>query len=174
LLSYLPPFLRKSKIYVEIFNTDEQQIASLNTNIQEIEAQLNVDTATWGLAIYEKELGIKTDLNKSFNDRRSVIKSKLRGTGKIGVMQLKLVADAYTNGNVEISFDGKINIHFTSVRGIPPNMYDLETVIEEIKPAHLGVTYAYLFTTWDRFDSFNYTWDALDALNKTWDEIEVI
>ena len=174
LLSYIPKGLRSSKIFIQMFNAEKNEFDLIESSIEDVNKQLSVDTATWGLAIYEKELGIRTVIEKPLDERRSVIKSKMRGHGSVGSELIKLVVDSYTNGDVEVSFDGKININFTSLRGIPPNMQDVKNALENIKPAHLDVVYVYLFLTWERWDSFNYTWDEIDALNITWDELEVM
>lgn len=78
LIKRLPIFMRSSKIYQEIFTGEENQLTLLDADIADIEKQLNIDTATWALAVYEEELGIKTELNKPLEERRSVIKSKWR------------------------------------------------------------------------------------------------
>lgn len=147
LITYLSLFMRKSKVYQEIFNSAGNQFGLLETNIDDIKNQLSVDTATWGLMIYEKELDIETDLNKPIEDRRSVIKSKMRGTGKVDNLLIKLVADAYTNGDVIVSFNGHIVVQFVSQIGTPPNLDDLKEVIEEVKPAHLNIDYEFRYLT---------------------------
>lgn len=170
----LPLFLRKSKLIQETFLSEEKQFQRLSTDIEDLKRQLSIDTATWALSIYEKDLNIPTNLNKPLSERRSVIKSKLRGTGKVDALLIKIVADAYTNGDVSVIFNGVIEVKFNSKRGIPPNIEDLQKALEDIKPAHLALNFQFTFTTWNRFDSFNLTWNDIDALNKTWDEIEVM
>jgi hypothetical protein len=145
LIEYLPLIMRKSKVIQEIYNVAEQKFTVLDTSLEDIKRQLNIDTATWGLVIYEKDLKIKTDLNKPLNERRAVIKSRLRGSGKIGQLQIKLVADSYTNGNVLVSFNGHIVVKFTSVRGIPSNLDDLKVVLEDVRPAHLRIDYEFSY-----------------------------
>lgn len=135
--------MRNSKVIQSVFTSEEQQFTLLNSSIEDIKKQLDIDTATWGLVVYEKELKIPTNLNKPLNDRRSVIKSKLRANGKVDSIQIKLVADAYTNGDVLVSFNGHIVVKFNSVYGIPPNLEDLKFAIEDVKPAHLAVDYEF-------------------------------
>lgn len=154
LITYIPKFLRQSNIYQEIFNAEDQQIALLETNIDDIKAQLSVDTATWGLVIFEKELKISTDLSKPIEDRRSVIKSKMRGTGKVDSILIKLVADAYTNGDVMVSFNGHIVVKFVSQVGIPPNLQDLKDTLEEIKPSYLAIDYEFRYLTISEVSQF--------------------
>lgn len=145
LKSYLPSFLSDNKTFTEIFNSEEQEFNSLGNKIEEVKAQLNVDTATWALDIYEKELGIATDYTKDLNYRRSIIKSRWRGTGKLDSTLIKIVCNAFTNGNVEVTFDGSINIKFNSIIGIPPNLNDLKNSLEQIKPAYLAIKYLFAY-----------------------------
>ena len=147
MMTYLPSYMRKSKVLREICSAQHEQIQYIKTGMEDIAQQLSVDTATWGLAIYEKELDIKTDLNKPIEDRRSVIKSKMRGTGKVDAVLIKVVADAYTNGDVIVSFNGHIVVKFTSKIGTPPNLEDLKAILEEVKPAQLKIDYQFRYIT---------------------------
>ena len=59
---------------------------------------------------------------------------------------LQAVADAWKNGEVEVEFlDGKIQIHFTGEFGIPNDLDGLKNAIENTKPAHLAVIYAFRY-----------------------------
>ncbi len=141
----MQPFQRRSAIYKAIFDAEAGQFDNRDAAIEDLHRQLSIDTATWALAIYEYELGIVSDKNKPLSERRSVIKSKMRGTGKVDAALIKLVADSYANGDVEVTFDGNIRIRFTSVLGVPPNLPDLIAAIDDIKPAHLAVLYVYKY-----------------------------
>lgn len=145
LLELLPPYERSSKVFQEIIKVEQIEFDKLNTAIVDLEKQLNIDTATWGLLIYEKELGIKTNIIKPLEERRAVIKSKWRGTGKVDRALIKTVVDAYTNGGVEVGFDGRIIITFNDVKGIPPNIEDVYKAVDEIKPTHLSIMYYFAY-----------------------------
>lgn len=146
MLSYLPPHWRKSKVFEQIMGAEGTEFDSILAAVGDIQNQLDIDKATWGLEIYEKELGLQTDVSKPLADRRSVVKSKLRGNGKADAALIKVVADAYTNGDVEVTFrDGVIRIRFANVLGAPPNMVDLTSSIEELRPAHLPFEFEYLY-----------------------------
>lgn len=172
LIKRLPIFMRSSKIYQEIFTGEENQLTLLDADIADIEKQLNIDTATWALAVYEEELGIKTELNKPLEERRSVIKSKWRGTGKVDAKLIQIVAEAYSNGEVAVSFNGKMIVKFIGTRGVPPNIQDLERAIDDIRPAHLPFQFKYTYLAWKELDAYNRTWDQWDALNLTWNQLE--
>lgn len=162
MINQVPIFLRKSKLYNEIFDAEGIQIALLSTDIEDIKSQLSVNTATWLLPVYEKELGIPTDTSKPIADRRSVIISKMRGIGKLDAMLFKLTADAYTNGEVNVSFNGHIVIQFTSVVGTPPNLDDLKDALEQIKPVHIAIDYTFRYITIGELNTL-----TIDQLNNT-------
>ncbi|WP_368490853.1 putative phage tail protein [Clostridium sp. BJN0013] len=172
LKSYLPQMPADTKIFDEVLNSEDTEFNNMYGNIDDIKAQLNIDTATWALDIYERELGIITDYTKALDYRRSVIKSNSRGTGKLNAALIKLVCDSFSNGDVEVTFDGIIHIAFVNVYGVPSNMQDLKNAVNEIKPAYLLLDYIYIYMTWNEFDNYNKTFDQWDALNLTWDEFE--
>ncbi len=145
LIEYLPSFMQNSNIYKSIFEADEVEIIEFEDAIEDLELQLSIDTATWALDIYEKDLGIETDTSKPYSERRSVIKSRERGTGKVDTDLIKSVADAYANGDADVDFNGNIIVTFTSVLGRPPNLEDLIEAIKDIRPAHLLVEYKYKY-----------------------------
>lgn len=170
LKSYLPPENADKKVFSEIFNAEGAEFDTLHVDINDIKAQLNINTATWGLDIYEKDLGITTDYTKNLDYRRSAIKSKSRGTGKLNAAMIKLVCDAFSNGDVKVTFDGIIHVKFTSVKGVPPNMDDLKNAVEQIKPAYILLDYLYTYNTWGMVS--NLKWG--DVSNKTWAQLQTV
>lgn len=140
MIKYLPVYERSSKVFQDIINAEAEEIDNKALDIEDFFKQLSIDTATWGLDIYEKELGIKTDINKSYEERRSVIKSKYRGIGKFDKALLESIANAYTNGETKASFNGKLNILFEDIKKNILNLIDFENTLKEIKPAHLDYT----------------------------------
>lgn len=155
MLSYLPPHWRCSNVFEGIMKAEGAEFDSILAAVEDVRTQLDIDKATWGLAIYEKELGLQTDISKPLTDRRSVVKSKLRGSGKADAALIKVVADAYTNGDVEVTFaNGVIKITFTGVYGIPSNIADVEKTVDEIKPAHLSFEFVYKYNTYQVLSAF--------------------
>lgn len=119
----------------------------------DIEDQLNqrfVSTATWDLPNWEEEFDIVPPAGQPIEQRRAVVRSKMRGFGKFSGRLLKNVAEAYDNGTVDVSFDpptSTITVRFISTLGLPPNIEDLKKAVEEIVPSHLIVSYAYRYLT---------------------------
>lgn len=145
LLKMLPIYERESKVFQEIMNSQEIELDSLDLEIEDLIKQLFIDTATWALDIYEKELKLPTDLSKPLEERRGIIRSKWRGTGKVDKYLIKRVVDAYTNGQVDVTFNGKINIKFNGVYGIPTNLNDVYRSLGDIIPAHLDLVYEFMY-----------------------------
>lgn len=137
MIKCLPIYERNSKVFRDIIDVEAEEIDNKALDIEDFIKQLSIDTATWGLDIYEKELGISKDINKSYEERRSVIKSKYRGIGKFDKALLESIANAYTNGKTKAYFNGKLNILFEDIRDHILNLVDFENTLEEIKPAHL-------------------------------------
>ncbi|WP_313429702.1 YmfQ family protein [Siminovitchia terrae] len=148
MLELIPYELRKSPQYKAIFEAEGKQFDRIEFNISDILDQTFIDTATWGLEIQEKELGIKTELGKPIEERRSVVKSKKRGMGTVTVDLVKSVTEAYYGGEVEVyEIPGAylINIKFVSSLGVPSNLTDVENSLREIIPAHLGIEFKFSY-----------------------------
>lgn len=132
--------------------------------------QLNVATATWGLTYWESMLGITTNVDVTYEQRREVVISHLRGAGTSTVAAIQNVAESYDKGSVgvtEIYDEYRVLLTFLDEFGIPDNMADIQAAVAAVMPAHLAYEFVYLFATWASYA--DYTWNQL--ANYTWDEI---
>lgn len=167
LLSMLPLYEQSSQTFREIMSTQQIEFDELEINIADLSKQLLIDTATWALAIYEEELGLETDLSKPLVERRSKIKAKWRGSGTVSKERIKAVVDSFTNGNVDVAFDGNIQVIFNDILGVPENMDDVYGAIENVVPAHLRVIYEFVYRTYKDLKKYthqelsNYTYETL-------------
>lgn len=150
IIKSLPGYYRTSKVMENLTGAEDTELDQFLTKVDEALNQVFVDTATYKLEDWEKDLGIKTDTTKTDSDRRSVIKSRLRGSGTITISHIKNVAESYVNGQVDVIEDNpnfRFTVKFVDPLGIPPNLADLQKVINDLKPAHLGVTYEFTYNT---------------------------
>jgi uncharacterized protein YmfQ (DUF2313 family) len=173
---YLPNRITSKEPFLSWLNAEGAVLGTFNGNSDDVLAQGFVDTATWGLTLWESFLGITTDPSKSYDYRRSVIKAKIRGVGTVTVAMIQNVAESFSNGTVTVAESPStysFSITFVGVHGIPPNMDDLTAAIEDIKPAHLAFSYIYTYMAWAMHDGYNHTWAEWDAKNLTWDEFTV-
>ena len=167
---YLPSFFI-NKDLKKILDQEQIEIDNYNILIKDLLNQCFVNTATWGLKYWEELLGIKTNVYKNIEFRRTTIIAKLRGQGTTTKSLIKNVAESFSNGEVEVIENNKnysFTIKFVGSRGIPPNLADLKNAIEDIKPAHLGVLWEFLYNTWAYANKF--TWEKLSKT--TWQDLK--
>jgi hypothetical protein len=137
---YLPPFITASKSIRSVEDSTAQELGRVSFYLEDLRKQLNVQTASWGLTLWEKELGMAIDNTKTNEFRRENIKAKFRGTGTVTKQMLQDVALAFTNAEVDIleyPIEYRVVLKFLGVFGIPDNMAGLINAMELIKPAHL-------------------------------------
>lgn len=173
LMQYLPKYWHSIKEMIMLQQSLGKEVGILNCKLKDLFNQCFIETATWGLELWERELGLEINLNRSYEHRREIIKAKLRGTATTTKQMIENVASAFSNGEVKVIEHNDryyFEIKFIGTKGIPSNMQGLKNVLNEIKPAHLGIEYTYTYTVWK--DVKQFTWGALKQ--KTWDEVKVI
>lgn len=175
LTKYVPQFIWKNnEIMKAIYDAQGVELGSLYYYIQDLINQCFIDTATWGLALWEEEYGITTNLNYSYEERREVVKAKKRGQGACTKALIKSVAEAFSGGEVNVlenTAPYTFTIQFIGVKGIPRNMQAFKNMLEDIKPAHLGYDFKYTYTCWDYLDSKNLNYNNTDIIK--WDDLEI-
>lgn len=172
LVQYLPLYERKSVVFKEILGAIEKEFGILGFNIKDLERQMEIDTATWGLAIYEKELGLNTNLSLSYEERREIVKAKTRGAGTTTKTMIKNTAEAFSGGEVDVidyPRESRFVVQFIGILGIPRNMQNFIEMLETIKPAHLAYSFKYTYAVWDHIKDL--TWQQ--ATDMTWNDLRV-
>jgi hypothetical protein len=173
LIDYLPEDYRKSAVVVQLQEAIQGEWDSLDQAVDALEEQLFIEMATWGVDYWEKVYGITPNLSKSMDYRRSAVKAKMRGTGTTTVAMIQNVSESFVNGQVAVeehNEEYRFDIVMLSVIGIPPNMEDLQAVIEEIKPAHLDYRIIIKYNTWGMVKEAPYTWGM--AALRTWEDMK--
>lgn len=144
----LPRFYDSVKEFVELVKVDAEQLAKFDDWMEDVVNQSFVETATWGLKRWEEIFGIQTNTSKPIDQRRSVIKAKIRGAGVTTVALIKEVAESWYNGEIEVTEEAlKVIIKFNSNFGVPSNIEDVEEALREIIPAHLLIEYLFKYLT---------------------------
>ena len=169
LLEHLPIFYHNSNVIRSFMESNSIEVDTLKAYIEDLSENLYVKTATWGLDLFEEELGLVTDKSISYKERRERILAKKRGNGTTTKTMIKNTAEAFSGGEVEVieNFsDYSFIVKFVGVKGIPKNLALFKKMIEEIKPAHLNYELAFTYTVWSMVMAATNTWD--DFSNKTW------
>ncbi|WP_125154296.1 YmfQ family protein [Clostridium rectalis] len=172
LLTYLPQFLRDTKEFKVLDKVLGDELALLSLQIEDLVKQCFIDTATWGLTLWEKEYAVKTDINKSYEERREVLKAKKRGHGTVTRNLIKETAEAFSGGQVEVIEEFKsycFIVKFIGVKGIPKNLAAFKDMIDTIKPAHLAYDFKYTYTIWDFLTEKGVKWDN----NSSWNDFKI-
>lgn len=173
-MNYLPHYVESDEVK-QLQSALGGVTDTLKADVTDLINQLYVASATWGLKYWEDFLGIHNPL-PTYESRREVIMSTLRGAGTTTKEMIKSLAAAFSGGEVDVIEDNpnyRFIIKFVGTKGVPPNMAGLIDAVEKAKPAHLAYVFDYTYMTWAQHDAYGYTWGDWDALNLTWDMFEV-
>lgn len=166
-------FYSNSGMMLNLFEVEDRELDLINNDIESAYRQYFIDSADVSLDQWEREYGLPKS-NLPEDQRRATVKAKMRGYGTVTVNHIKNVCDAYTNGDVDViekSITSEFEIKFQSVYGIPPNLDDLKKIIEQIKPAHLGVTYTFRYVVYSQLKDLYSNYDSLLMSGKTYEDL---
>jgi len=172
---YAPRYYGDMPIATNIFDREAEEFEKLNADVYDVLAQFYIETATWGLTRWERIFGIITDISKSYEHRREVLLSRLRGVGAVSAELIESVASAYGNGDVAVTADVPaytITITFVSEYGVPAQINELQSAVRDITPAHLAIKYVFKFYTFAELKATGITFGALKALGKTFEDLK--
>lgn len=171
MIKKLPSYYRKSKVMQELMHSLDMEMQRLKEQVSLTENQFFVLLADKELTEHEKDVGITPEPYADLDTRRGRILSKLRGTGTVTKTMMKNVAASFVNGDIEITeypSEYLFTVTFTSKKGVPYNLADIQAMVEEIKPAHLAVDYIFTYRLWEDIKGLEdweetkpYTWEGL-------------
>jgi uncharacterized protein YmfQ (DUF2313 family) len=176
MFDYMPREYEDFRESRALIMSEATEFERIHSNISEVLAQFFIDTATWGLANWEQVVGVKTDESKPVEQRRSVVKSKLRGVGTVTVELIQNVAESWYGGDVEVTQEPSqylVTVEFVSSYGVPENLDDVEWALRDIIPAHLQLAFKFRFVTYDMLKNNYATYDTMTATGLTYGEILV-
>lgn len=107
--------------------------------------QFRIETATVGLAVWERAVGIETDLTLSPDWRRAKVKAKLQGLGVTTAEVICAIVERFTGGVATLQEGVDKHTFRVTVEGVvnqPENMAVMRHSVTEVKPAHLAHEYA--------------------------------
>lgn len=168
IIGFINKIFRNDDITKHIARISQTQIENVEIKITDIQSNIFLDTSTWGMDIFEKELDIKYIEDKTIDERKAIISAKWRGAGKLTLELIQDTVKAYTTNVVSVRFNGTIIIDFSDKIGVPNDVDSLFKSIEDIKPAHLGVDYVFRYRTWGELKPF--TWQTVG--NYSWKDVK--
>lgn len=150
LTSYVPDFWIEIHEIDSIYRAQARELARFNLEIRDVLNQFNVDTATWGLILHEIKYGIDFNPSLSDDERKEIIKAKMRGRGTSDTYMIKNTAEAFSECEANVDRhdeDYYYNLFLESYKGFPKSLDCLHQIIKEISPAHLRVNYKLISKT---------------------------
>lgn len=143
LAELIPERLRKIPELMAVIRAEEPEAQAAYDATVDFLAQLNVDTATWGLDLWEFEYGIQTDASKSLDARRTALKAKMRGAATTTAEQIRRIVNAYTGNDsckvTEYPREYLVGVSYTLDRDRQDRVEACRTSLREALPAHLGL-----------------------------------
>lgn len=142
--------------------------------LEDVMAQFFVDTATWGLALWEQQVGIETDNSLSLAARRAAIRQKLVAGGNTTSEMIRTLAETLTGyeAKVEVNDDYSFSLSFWGEQNQLADIdtAELKAVVEQIKPAHLRFVITGI--TWADLESVELAWGYFEDNPTTWAQLE--
>ena len=169
---YLPAYYKNSAVMRDILDSLEIELESLKKETCLTEDAFFVLLSDYTISRHESDVGLSADISADLETRRSRILSRLRGTGTVTKTMIKNVANSFVNGEIDImeyASQYMFAIKFISKKGVPYNLNDIKSVIEEIKPAHLAVDFIFTYRLWQ--DVLEKLSDWQTVRQNTWDWI---
>lgn len=143
LAELIPERLRKIPELMAVIGAEEPEAQAAYDAAVDFLAQLNVDTATWGLDLWEFEYGIQTDASKSLDARRTVLKAKMRGAATTTAAQIRRIVNAYTGNDscevTEYPREYLVGVSYTLDLDKQDRVEACRASLREALPAHLGL-----------------------------------
>lgn len=171
---YLPVVLRDIKEYEELSNAETPFLAELEQKTEQIVEDSFLSTMSPSrLEEWENALGI-IPTTESVEQRRSVVLSRFRGTGKLNKTLIQAMVKAFTGGGATITFaDGILQVSVT-----PPSStfqdFSVDKLTEELlkrKPAHLLLNVELAYINWGLIKDNLTSWEDLSASFSTWNDV---
>lgn len=148
LIKRLPRYYQDSPPVAELERVLGVQAAALQAAKSDALAQLWVDTATWGLDLWEQWVGLATDPAKPYSYRRQRIKAKLRGQGVTNADLIAGVVASFGYDPSQVSVierpaDSEFEVVISGLAEAPLDVSGITAAVNEIKPAHLDYWFTY-------------------------------
>ncbi|WP_061313868.1 putative phage tail protein [Clostridium botulinum] len=170
LLNHMPTYYLTSDLTKNITTAIANELNRYLEDCRNTQNELLIHTAKKTLDKYELDVVLPVSNNYEATYRISKIISKLRGQGIITIDRIKDIAEAYSNGEVEVSkkpSEYTLIITFTGTKGIPPNISDLESILNSLKAADWIIEYKFTYTTFAEMKKYTHA----DLSNYTHEKI---
>ncbi|EPY2283517.1 putative phage tail protein [Clostridium sporogenes] len=146
LINNLHKRVRKDPYIIELCNSSGLEMDTIEDVLEDVRKQFNFETMTWGADLLASEMNIKLDPTLKQDEKNSIIAARWKSEGKADLNLLQAICNSWHNGNVEVKFvNGKIQLKFNGIYGIPTDLDSLKKQIDLSKPSHLAIDYLFAY-----------------------------
>lgn len=143
LIDRLPEYYQASPPVAELERVLSLETDGLHQAERDVLAQLWVDSATWGLDLWEAWVGLPVDRTSLYSYRRGRTKAKLRGQGTTNQEAIAAVVSSFGFHPEQVSViehaaSCQFEVVLSGLAAIPEDLDGPRAAVNEIKPAHLA------------------------------------
>jgi len=134
-----PDYYAYSKLFADLQQAIADDLDAADVNMVDVQQQLYISTATWGLRYWEQILHIPTVPADGYALRRSRVLAAWRGVGNFSVAMLYKTIEAYTTTQVNITVDVNDSLVTIEVYNDAKSLLLALPQIDNIIHAHIGM-----------------------------------
>lgn len=167
MIEMLPYYYRKSKLVKDIYDVVQKVLDKVSDEIKSEDLQLFI-TTTDDFTLHEKDVGL-AEITADNETKRARVIARLQGNNLLTKSELERLIMIYDKTGCTITEDFSnytVNILFSGRTGKPYNFEQIQYAVEEVKPAHIQIEYAFEKNTWEDLRLKLNTWG--NAMSLTW------
>lgn len=143
MLTFTDWYYQESKIMQSILDTQGLEIDAIRDKIKDILEQFYVDTATWGLDLWEQFLGLPIDKNNDYKTRRAKILSRMNNRQTVTLEFVNYLINLFVADKTgyAVDYPEKYLLEIMLPDNKITDFKALEEILNIYIPAHIGWKY---------------------------------
>lgn len=178
MIEKLPYYYRKSKVVKELYTAVQIILDKVSADISAEDLKLFI-TTTDDFSQHEKDVGL-TVTTADNETKRARVLARIQGYSVLTKSALEELVAVYDKTGCTITEDFAnytVRILFSGRKGKPYNFNEIQSAVDEVKPAHIKIEYEFMKNTWADLKSKLNTWtnatsqiwgDAAEYDGRTW------
>ncbi|MET3616720.1 hypothetical protein ABID14_000340 [Peptoniphilus olsenii] len=155
LIYFLPWYDKINPTFDNLCKVLDTSFRYLEEQVSRVDRNLNLDTAIELLPYFESRLGLVTNKDLSYKQRRRQIQTVLSLMHKqIDEQAIKDLCSAFSNNDAGVEVTRTDEPYIFEIKfvanGLPNNLEDFERVLERNMPADLNWCFTYTQNTWEK------------------------
>lgn len=170
MIEKLPYYYRKSKAVEVLYTAIQKILDKMSADISAEDMMLFI-TTTADFTLHEKDVGLSA-VTADNETKRSRVIARIQGNAVLTKSALYELICVYDKTGCSIREDYEnytVTIAFTGRKGKPYNLEEIQSAVEEVKPAHIQIEYEFEKNTWEDLRIKLSNWG--NAMSLTWGEV---